>query len=134
MKKNLIFFWPSSKFFIIPRSLKTTRKNHSSPNNGLIKNFFVKSNYFDINNKEITQISKSKPKKISILCTFKESGGEVYWENPPVPHLVKAFKVTAASCTVIGNLAPNFQLCSKTHTTPTAPLMLQGLANAHLQL
>ncbi len=37
------------------------------------------------------------------LVVIKESGGEVYWENPPVPHVVKAFKVTAASCTVIGN-------------------------------
>jgi hypothetical protein len=36
--------------------------------------------YFDITNKEKIQISKSKPKKISILCTFKKSPVE----NVPV--------------------------------------------------
>ncbi len=37
------------------------------------KIFFCKILIFSINNKEIIQISKSKPKKISILCTFKAS-------------------------------------------------------------
>ena len=35
------------------------------------KIFFAKSYYFDINNNEIVQNSKSKPKKFSFLCTFK---------------------------------------------------------------
>ncbi len=39
-KKQKIFFWPSSQFFFIPRSLKTARKNRTSPNTGPIKKFF----------------------------------------------------------------------------------------------
>ncbi len=61
------------KIFFILRSPRTTRKNRTSPNNGPIKNFFVKSKYFDITNKEITQIPKSESKKFSILCTFKST-------------------------------------------------------------
>ncbi len=36
-------------------------------------------------NKEIIQISKSKPKKISILCTFKNVyiGPDIISKNPP---------------------------------------------------
>jgi hypothetical protein len=34
-------------------------------------NFFHKTLYLSIPNNEKVQISKSKPKKISILCTFK---------------------------------------------------------------
>jgi hypothetical protein len=56
----------------IPRSLKTTRNNRSSPHNGLIKKFFsLKSYYLCITNTEIVQNSKSKPNKFSFLCTFK---------------------------------------------------------------
>jgi hypothetical protein len=38
LKKNL----PILKIFFIPRSLKTTRNNRSSPHNGPIKKFFTK--------------------------------------------------------------------------------------------
>ncbi len=37
--------------------------------------------YFDITNKEIIQISKSKPKKISILCTFKVFGPAAFYHS-----------------------------------------------------
>jgi hypothetical protein len=40
----------------------------------LSKIFLVKSEYFDITNKEKTQIPKSESKKFSILCTFKGRG------------------------------------------------------------
>ncbi len=39
-KKKKIFL-PSSTFFFIPRSPRTTRKNRTSPNNGIIKKFFL---------------------------------------------------------------------------------------------
>jgi len=58
------------KIFFIPRNPKTTRNNRSSPNNGPIKNFLLKSYYLCITNIEIVQNSKSKPKKFSFLCTF----------------------------------------------------------------
>jgi hypothetical protein len=56
--------WPILKFFFIPRSLRTTRNNRSSPHNGPIKKkFSLKSYYLCITNIEIVQNSKSKPKK-----------------------------------------------------------------------
>jgi hypothetical protein len=66
-KKNLAYL----AIFFIPRSLKTTRNNRSSPQNGPIINFSLKSYYLCITNTEIVQNSKSKPKKFSFLCTFK---------------------------------------------------------------
>jgi hypothetical protein len=39
MLKNF-FFWPRLTTIFIPRSLKTTWKNRTSPQNGSIKNFF----------------------------------------------------------------------------------------------
>jgi hypothetical protein len=51
------------KTFLVPRSLKTTRNNRSSPQNGPIQKI--------INNNEIVHNSKSKPKKFSFLCNFK---------------------------------------------------------------
>ncbi len=63
---------PILKNFFIPRSLKTTRNNRSSPHIGPIKKNFPKSYYFCITNNETVQNSKSKPKKLSFfLCTFK---------------------------------------------------------------
>ncbi len=60
------------EIFFIPRSLKTTRNNHSFPHNGPIKKFFsLKSYFLGKTNTEIVQNSKSKPKKFSFLCTFK---------------------------------------------------------------
>ncbi len=53
----------SSKNFFVPRSLKTTRKNRTSPNTGTIKKFFHKTYFLSITNNEKVQISKSKPKK-----------------------------------------------------------------------
>jgi hypothetical protein len=41
LEKNI--FLPWLKTIFIPRSHKTTRKNRTSPQNGTIKNFFVKS-------------------------------------------------------------------------------------------
>ena len=47
------------------------------------KVFFAKSYYFDITNNEIVQNSKSKPKKFSFLCTFKEKSDQnrIHTEN-----------------------------------------------------
>ncbi len=47
-------------------------------------------------------------------------------KNPSIAHPVRALysKVTAPSCTVIGNYAPNFPLRSKAHTAAIAPLVL----------
>ena len=76
-KKN---FGPSSKFFFIPRSPRTTRKNHLPPAIMALSNFFFfKSKYFDITNKEIMQIPKSESKKFSILSTFKKREESWAW-------------------------------------------------------
>ncbi len=60
-------FWPTLKLFFIPRSLKTTRNNRSSPHNGPIKIFLMKSYYLCITNIEIVQKVKIEAKKILIL-------------------------------------------------------------------
>jgi hypothetical protein len=70
--KNKKIFAYLEKFFV-PLSLTTTRNNPTSPQNGPIKIFFTKSLYLSITNNEIAQNSKSKPKKFSFLCTFKDS-------------------------------------------------------------
>jgi hypothetical protein len=49
---------------------------------------------------------------------IKERGSEVFRKIRLSP---QPFKVTAPSCTVIGNQAPNCQLRSKAHTALTAP-------------
>jgi hypothetical protein len=55
--------WPILTIFFVPRSLKTTRNNLSSPHNGPIKQMFCpKSYYLCITNNEIGQNSKSEPK------------------------------------------------------------------------
>ncbi len=50
------------------------------------KNVFYKAQYLNIPNNEITQNSKSEPKKFSVLCTFKEQGGFL-WPWTCVDHL-----------------------------------------------
>ena len=72
------FFLAYLEKFFIPRSLKTTRNNRSSPHNGPITNFFsLKSYYFCITNIEIVQNSKAKPKNFSFLCTFNRMENEI---------------------------------------------------------
>jgi hypothetical protein len=61
-------FWPSLKIVFVPISLKTMRKNHTSPNNGPIQIFLQP---LTNNEKKIVQNSKSEPKKFSLLCTFR---------------------------------------------------------------
>ncbi len=70
MKKK--YFFDLAQICFIPRSLKTTVRGKVVPPTILTQSqkFFAKSSYFDITNKVILQISKSKPKKISILFTF----------------------------------------------------------------
>ncbi len=70
--KNKKNFWPILKFFFIPSSLQTTRNNRSSPQWSNQKNFSSKKSYYlCITSIEIVQNSKSKPKKFSVLCSFK---------------------------------------------------------------
>ncbi len=59
------------KFFFVPHSLKTTRNNHIAPPIMVqSKKVSPKILFLCITNKEIVQNSKSKPKKLSFLCTF----------------------------------------------------------------
>jgi hypothetical protein len=67
MKKNKIFFDLAQFFFSFHVVLRLRGKIVPPPKLAQSKNFFVKSYYFDITNIEILQISKSKPKNISIL-------------------------------------------------------------------
>ncbi len=63
-KKKFGLSW---KFLFIPRSLKTTRNDRSSPHKGPNKKISPKSHYLFITNNEIVQNSKSKPKN-SYCC------------------------------------------------------------------
>jgi hypothetical protein len=48
-KKENFFFLHSSKYFFVPRSLRTTRKNRTSPNTGTIKQLFSQNLTFKHN-------------------------------------------------------------------------------------
>ncbi len=105
------------KFFFIPRSLKTTRNNRSSPHNGPIKKLYSpKSYYFCITNNEIIQNSKVKQKKFSFLCTLKNC--TAYWFYVKsglflvctVPVRMIYFKVQ--NCTVWRKTLPKPKVCT----------------------
>ncbi len=70
-KERKHFFDLAQNFFPFRVVLGLRGKIVPPPIRAQSKIFFVKSKYFDITNKEKTQIPKSESKKFSILCTFK---------------------------------------------------------------
>jgi hypothetical protein len=70
-KKLKYLFDLAQNFFSFRVVFRLRGKMVPPPKLAQSKIFFAKSKFFDITNKEMLQISKSKPKKISILCTFK---------------------------------------------------------------
>ncbi len=64
-------FLASLKIFLYYVVLRLRGKNVAPPIMTQTKIAFCKIQYFDISNKEMVQLSKSKPKKFSTLCTFK---------------------------------------------------------------
>jgi hypothetical protein len=67
-------FLPSLNTLLIPRSLKPTWNNPTSPPKWPNKKFiFTEPSYLSIISNETVQNSKLKPKKLSFLCTLKET-------------------------------------------------------------
>jgi hypothetical protein len=69
MKKKIDL---AQKIFFIPRSLKTSRKNRTSPNNGPIKIFFCKILIFWHNLKRNITNFKMEAKKNLYFVYFKQ--------------------------------------------------------------
>jgi hypothetical protein len=85
-KQNKIFFWPGSKIVFIPRSLRTTRNNHSSPHNGPIKNFFPQNLiiYAQLTmkkNKIQNRSQKNSRSCVPLRALRPDRGGEVTSSN-----------------------------------------------------
>ncbi len=71
MKKKTSFLYLHQKKFSFHVVLRLRGKIRTSSNTVPNKIFFAKSEYFDITNKEILEISKSKPKKSQTCVPLK---------------------------------------------------------------